>query len=109
MQHAKLEQLLNGFTGDEKHDIEYFLELNKDGFSTADHIDIYNALLERLMGSLTPETKELFLSKLNENGLGRLIKSNTVDLNSLSNEEIVMIKKVMLGQIKGKRFTLTRS
>lgn len=107
MNQAKLEDLLNGFTGDEKHDIAYFLQLSKDGYGNTEHRDIYNSLLERLKGSLTPETKELFLTELKENGLEYLIKPEKAELHSLSAEDIVMIKKVMLGQIKVKQTPIT--
>lgn len=103
MDQVKLESLLNGFTGDEKHDIDYFLKICGEYDKNAEKMDIINILLEQLIKNMTRETRILFFTELKENGLGHLIKYEPVELHSLSDEEVVMVKKVILGQIKVKQ------
>lgn len=98
MEQSRLSEILNGFNGSEKHDIEYFLKIAAECKEDFDSDNLLPAILERLCESMSIETKTRFFEEMQKNGHGHLLKIPPVKLYGLDEKDVVEVKKYILGK-----------
>lgn len=119
----QLNEILDGFTGDVKKDIDYFLSVREKYRNTPDDNIIFNKCLQVLVEEMNDEQKQQFFDGMKEMGLDKYIKPvKTVKLGTVSKEEAVKIKEIIINggegveqrpfdfevaKISGKQFTVS--
>lgn len=97
MNEEQLSEITSRFTGNIKEDMETFQSILDQYKDSPDAVEIYNKGINALINEMSKEQREGFFAHLREAGLGKYIKSeNPVKLVPVSDEEAIMLKKVII-------------
>lgn len=97
MTEKELNAITNEFTGNLKHDIDIFFSIQKKYKDSSNAGTIFNKCLHHLLSEMNDTQRAWFFDQLKSAGLGKYIKpAEPVNLNSLSDSEAVMIKKMLI-------------
>ena len=101
MTDLELEEILSGFAGNDQQNIDYFLSISEKYKEDPEANHIYNAALQTLYKCLSNEARQKFIDGLEENGLTHLLKTTPVEIHRLDKEDIVEVKKFIIGNSAG--------
>lgn len=97
MNENELNEIISAFTGNLKDDIDTFFSIEKKYNCSPDANTIFNKCLRLLITEMNDDQKEWFFGQLKAVGLGKYIKpAEPIGLNSLSDSEAIMIKKMII-------------